>query len=225
MRPDQFAAFVRDLPDASELVQLRETAGDRWALWWNKGMLYEVPRAPGAVRADADEKTLDVQEHLGLIAFLISTALPGAIPHYTAFRARPFTFLALKREFVQEIRSPACPSGPPLLREFTIRPRYALEAKVIEQAGEAFIGLFASYEHPLRHHRRPARAGRGRGRPSGLDVVRRDPAAGQRRLVGRIDRIAGEEVLLVESFDHLARIPAGEVTLEGSREAFAASFA
>ena len=50
---------------------------------------------------------------------------------------------------------------------------------------------------------------------SGLDVVRRDPAAGQRRLVGRIDRIAGEEVLLAESFDHSARIPAGEVTLEG----------
>ena len=221
MRPGQFAAFVRGLPDASELEQLRASVGDRWALWWNKGVLYEVPRAPGAVYAGADEKTLDVQDHLGLIAFLINTALAGAIPHYTAFRARPFTFLALKREFVQEIRS-SLSGGPPLLREFTIRPRYALEARVIEPAGEAFIGLFASLSTRYgitADLRALAAAGVDL---SGLDVVRRDPAAGQRRLVGRIGRIAGDEVLLAESFDHSARIPAGEVTLEGSREAFAA---
>ncbi len=221
MRPGQFTAFVRDLPGASELEQLRAGAGDRWTLWWNRGVLYEVPRAPGAVRADAVEKTLDVQDHLGLIAFLINTALPGAIPRYQAFRARPFTFLALKREFVREIRS-SLSGGPPLLREFTIRPRYALEAKVIKPGGEAFIGLFASLTTRYgitADLRALAAAG---VELSGLDVVRRDPAAGRRRLVGRIDRIAGEEVLLAESFDHLARIPVREVTLEGSREAFAA---
>ncbi len=52
-----------------------------------------------------------------------------------------------------------------------------------------------------------------------LDVVRRNPAPGQRRLAGRIDGIAGEDVLLAESFDHLAGIPAREVTLEGSPDA------
>ncbi len=57
VRPGWFTAFVRDLPDASELEQLRVSAGDRRALWWRKGVLYEVPRVQGAVRAAADEKT------------------------------------------------------------------------------------------------------------------------------------------------------------------------
>ena len=104
VRPGHFTAFVRDLPDTGELQQLRTAAGDQWALWWNRGMLYELPRDPGATRADAAEKTLDVADHLGFVAFLINSALPGAIPHYKAFRDRPFTFLALKREFVREIQ-------------------------------------------------------------------------------------------------------------------------
>jgi hypothetical protein len=80
-----------------------------------------------------------VRGHLSYVAFLINTALP----HYEAFRARPFTFLALKREFVREIRRSL--RGTPLLSEqFTIRPRYALEARVIEPGEGAFIGLFAT---------------------------------------------------------------------------------
>jgi hypothetical protein len=217
--PGQFTVFVRELPDPGRLDQLRAEAGDGWTLWWNRGLLYEVPRHLGAVRADADEKTLDVRDHLGFAAFLINTALPGAIPHYEAFRARPFTFLALKREFVREIRR-SLPGAPPLLEQFTIRPRYALEARVIEPGEEAFIGLFATLatRYGITADLR-ALAGAGADL-AGLDVVRRDPAPGQRRLVGRIGRIAGEEVLLAESFDNLARVPVREVTLEGSRDAF-----
>ena len=77
MRPERFTAFARDLPDASELEQLRASAGDQWTLWWNRGVLYEVPHATGAVSAGAAEKTLDVQQNLGLVAFLINTALPA----------------------------------------------------------------------------------------------------------------------------------------------------
>ena len=221
VRPGHFTAFVRDLPDPGELEQLRTAAGDRWALWWNRGMLYELPRDPGATRADAAEKTLDVPDHLGFVAFLINSALPGAIPHYKAFRDRPFTFLALKREFVREIQR-RLPGAPQLLRQFTIRPRYALEAKVIEPGDEASIGLFVtlSTRYDIAADLR-ALAETGVELP-GLDVVRRNPVPGQRRLLGRIDRIAGEEVLLAESFDQLARVPAREVALEGSRDAFAA---
>ena len=221
VRPGHFTAFVRDLPDTGELQQLRTAAGDQWALWWNRGMLYELPRDPGATRADAAEKTLDVADHLGFVAFLINSALPGAIPHYKAFRDRPFTFLALKREFVREIQR-RLPGAPQLLRQFTIRPRYALEAKVVEPGDEAFIGLFVtlSTRYDIAADLR-ALAETGVELP-GLDVVRRDPVPGQRRLLGRIDRISGEEVLLAESFDQLARVPAREVALEGSRDAFAA---
>lgn len=221
VHPGQFTVFVRDLPDASGLDELRAAAGDRWRLWWNRGLLYELPRDPGAVRADADEKTLDVRDHLGFVAFLINTALPDAIPHYQAFRNRPFTFLALKREFVQEIK-PSLPGAPQLLQQFTIRPRYALEARVVEPAEEAFIGLFVTLTTRYGITADLQALAEAGVELSGLDVVRRDPAPGQRRLVGRIDRIAGEEVLLAESFDHLTRIPAREVTLEGSRDAFTA---
>jgi hypothetical protein len=117
VRPGQFTAFVRDLPDPG---QLRAAAGNRYALWWNRGMLYELPRDPGAALADAAEKRLDGPGHPGLVAFLINSALPGAIPHYKAFRDRPFTFLALKREFVREIQR-RLPGAPQLLRQFTIR--------------------------------------------------------------------------------------------------------
>jgi hypothetical protein len=218
--PGQFTVFIRELPDPGRLDQLRAEAGDRWTLWWNRGLLYELPCHPGAVRADADDKTLDVRDHLGFVAFLINTALPGAIPHYEAFRARPFTFLALKREFVREIRR-SLPGAPPLLEQFTIRPRYALEARVIEPGEEAFIGLFATLATRYGITADLQALAEAGAELAGLDVVRRDPAPGQRRLVGRIGRIAGEEVLLAESFDNLARIPVREVTLEGSRDAFA----
>jgi len=221
VHPGQFTVFVRGLPDAGQLKQLRAAAGDQRTLWWNRGLLYELPRDPRAARVDADEKTLDVRDHLSLVRFLINTALPGAIPHYNAFRDRPFSFLALKREFVQEILL-SLAGAPPLLQQFTIRPRYALEARVVEPGDEAFIGLFAtlSTRYGITADLRAlAEAG---VELSGLDVVRRDPGPGQRRLVGRIGRLAGEEVLLAESFDDLARIPAREVTLEGSRDAFAA---
>lgn len=90
--PGQFTALVQELPDSGRLDQLRAEAGDRSTLWWNRGLLYELPRRSGTTSAHAGEKTLEVYDHLGFIAYLINAALPGAIPHYEAFRARPFTF-------------------------------------------------------------------------------------------------------------------------------------
>ncbi len=143
------------------------------------------------------------------------------VPHYSAFRHRPFTFLALHREFVSEIRR-HLPNTPKVLDGFAIRPRYALEARVVEPVDDAFVGLFVTLST-----RYDITAGLGDlaeagAELSGLDVVRREPAPGQRRLVGRIDRLAGDEVVLAESLDGSPRIPASELALEGSREAFAA---
>ncbi len=221
VRPSQFTVFVRDLPDAHELDPLRAEAGNRWALWWDRGVLYELPHDAGAVRAGEAEKMLDVPDHLGFVAFLVNSALPRAIPHYKAFRDRPFTFLALRREFVGEIQR-RIPGAPQLLQQFTIRPRYALEAKVVEPGDEALIGLFVtlSTRYGIAADLR-ALADAG-VQLSGLDVVHRDPAVAQRRLIGRIDQIAGDEVLLAESFDQLTRVPVRQVALEGSRDAFAA---
>ena len=114
------------------------------------------------------------------------------------------------------------PGAPQLLQQFTIRPRYALRPRSSSRA--------TSRSSACSPPSRPATASpptcRRWPRPGlscpGLDVVRRDPASVQRRLAGRIDRIAGEDVLLAESFDHLAGIPARQVTLEGSRDTFTA---
>ncbi|MFW6195635.1 MAG: argonaute/piwi family protein, partial [Chloroflexota bacterium] len=181
--------------------------------------LFGVPN--GAVNSleGATERTLEVRDHLGFVTYLINSALPGAVPYYSAFRRRPFTFLGRRREFVSEIRQ-RLPSSPQILEGFAIRPRYALEARIIEPVDEPLIGLFVTLSTRFEitaDLRALAEAGVDL---SGLDVVRRRSEQGQRRLVGRVDHLAGEEVMLSESFDELSRIPVGEVAVEGSRETF-----
>lgn len=221
VRPDEFTAYAVDLPDPGDLEQLKASAGAGWRLWWDRGTVLALP-TDGAARelVGAVKKTLPIRDHLGFIAFLINNALPRVVPFYTALRGRRFAFLGRKGEFVAAIHT-VLPNAPQLLEGFAIRPRYALEARVVEPGGEAFIGLFVTLTTRYEINadlRELASAG---VQLSGFDVVRRKPAVDQRRLVGRIDRLVGDEVLLAESFDDLARIPVDEVALEGSREAFA----
>ena len=218
--PSQFSAFVRDIPSPNDLEVLRADAADQWVLWPNRGLLYGLPRVAGAVLDGSVEKTLDVHDHLGFVAFLINNALPASLPYYKAFRNRPFTFLGRKREFVGEIQR-SLTGTPKIMEQFMIRPRYVLEAKVVAPGEDAFIGLFVilstRYDIAADLHEL-AEAGVNL---AGLDVVRRVPVAGQRRLVGRIERLVGGEVVLAESFDQMSRIPVGDVAVEGSRDAFA----
>lgn len=219
VRPEEFSAHTVDLPDPGDLEQLQEMVGDSWALWWNRGTVFALPNDADCDLEGAVERTLVVRDHLGFLAFLINNALPRVVPYYKAFRDRPFTFLGSKGEFVTEIRR-KLPNAPQVLDGFAIRPRYALEARVVEPGDEAFIGLFVTLSTRYEINadlRELAAAG---VQLSGFDVVRRKPAVGQRRLVGRIERLVGEEVVLAESFDDLSRIPAEEVAIEGSKEAF-----
>jgi hypothetical protein len=220
VNPDAFSAYQRDLMDPSEVAPARLAAGDAWSLWPAGGVLYGVPRVEGAVVPDGMVETkLTVSENLGLVAYLVNQALPGAVPGYRAFRQRPFQFLGRRREFVAEIvrrlgHAPAIMSG------FLIRPRYSLEARVVTPFEDSFIGLFVTlstrYDITAELHELAA-AGVNL---AGLDVVRRVPVPGQRRLLGRIDRLAGSDVRLSESFDQATRIPAAEVAVEGSKEVF-----
>ena len=220
IRPEEFTAYTVELPDNSDLDQLQSEAGDAWSLWWNRGTVYGLPLGASTELPRSAETKLAVSEHLGFVASVINAALPRAVPHYKAFRNRPFTFLGNKGEFVSEIRR-KLPNTPAVLNGFTIRPRYALEAKVVDLGGGPFIGLFVtlSTRYEIGTELRDlAAAG---VTLAGLDVVRRKTATGQRRLVGRIERLDGDEVVLGESFDDLPRVAAHEVALEGSRDAFA----
>ena len=220
VRPDRFIAYTAAMPDPGELERLQADAGDGWALWWNRGTVFALPAEPGLELDGAVETTLEVNESLGFLAFLINSALPRVVPYYRAFRHRPFTFLGSKHEFVEQIRH-QIPSAPEVVKGFAIRPRYALEARVVQPADEAFIGLFVmlSTRYEISADLRDlVVAGVSL---SGLDVVRRKPAADQRRLVGRVERLDGDEVVLAESFDQLSRVPIEHVAIEGSKDAFA----
>src|SRR2546423_748833 len=220
VRPKEFTAYTVELPDTGDLEQLQSDVGDSWSLWWNRGTVYALPHEANTELPGSSEAQLAVGEHLGFVANLINAALPRVVPHYKAFRNRPFTFLGNKGEFVAEIRR-KLPNAPSALSGFTIRPRYALEAKVIEPAGEPFIGMFVTLSTRYEIGSELQELADAGIPLVGLDVVRRKPAAGQRRLVGRIERLDGHDVVLSESFDGLSRIAASEVALEGSREAFA----
>lgn len=220
LRPEEFAAYTVPLPDNSDLDQLQSQAGNGWSLWWNRGIVYGLPHGTATQLPGSVQETLAVSEHLGFVAYVINTALPRAVPCYKAFRNRPFTFLGNKGEFISEIQRKLA-NTPAVLSGFTIRPRYALEAKVVDLGGAPFIGLFAtlSTRYEIGAELRDLAAA---GVPlAGLDVVRRKPAADQRRLTGRIERLDGDEVILGESFDSLPRVAAHDVALEGSKEAFA----
>ncbi len=131
------------LPDNSRLKELRKEHPD-WILSWREGTLYTVPRV-AKPKTEVGEKTLlQSKDHLSLIASLIDEFLPIKFPKYEAFRKRPFVFIGKKEEIVaasaRNLRSPH-----QLLKHFTIRPTFMLEAKIIEPVqDETVIGLFAS---------------------------------------------------------------------------------
>ncbi|MFC6023758.1 hypothetical protein ACFP2T_47350 [Plantactinospora solaniradicis] len=221
VNPSAFSAYQRDLADPSEVAPARLAAGEAWSLWPAGGVLYGVPRVQGAVVPDGMvESKLAVSENLGLVAYVVNQALPGAVPGYRAFRRRPFQFLGRRREFVAEIMR-RLGHAPEVMSGFLIRPRYSLEARVVMPVEEAFIGLFVTLSTRYDITAKLAELAAAGVSLTGLDVVRRAPAPGQRRLVGRIDRLVGGEVVLSESFDQISRISAAEVAVEGSKEAFA----
>jgi hypothetical protein len=138
-----FTARRMDLPDNSRLKELRREHQD-WILSWREGTLYSVPRVPSPRTVVGEPTLLQSKEHLSLIASLIDEFLPKKFPKYEAFRKRPFVFIGKKEEIVaassRNLRSPH-----QLLRHFTIRPTFMLEAKIIEPIpDETTIGLFAS---------------------------------------------------------------------------------
>jgi hypothetical protein len=124
-RPEEFTAYTVPLPDNSDLDQLQSQAGDSWSLWWNRGTVYGLPHGTTTQLPGSILQTLAVSEHLGFVANVINTALPRVVPHYKAFRNRPFTFLGNKGEFISEIQRRLA-NTMAVLSGLTIRPRYAL---------------------------------------------------------------------------------------------------
>jgi hypothetical protein len=220
VRQADFGAYVQDFSDASDLAQLREAAGEDWALWRQGGQLLGMPATHSVVTDGWAKTSLETARNLSFVAFLVNHALPRAVHHYVPFKERPFTFLGEKREFVGEIRK-RIPSPPPILDQFSIRPRYALDARVIAPAEEAFLGLFISLTTRTEITAGLSDLEAAGMKLSGFEALLRNRVKGQRALVGTIDRLDGPDVIFRESYDGTARMNAADLVLEPSREALA----
>jgi hypothetical protein len=209
---------LRRSPD-STLKALRREHAD-WFLYWREGVLYAVPRTLHPATSIGNPTTLSCRDYLPLIVALIDDLLPRKFPAYEAFRRRPFQFIGKKDEMIGAITKDLR-NLPPLVHQFSIRPVFTLQAKILEPApGETSIGLFLTIQTKWEINADIAALQAARVNLRGLYVVRRDPQPDERRLVGMIESVTDKVVSLAASYNNRASIGTDEVFLEGSRTSF-----
>src|ERR1035437_2709471 len=138
---ETFSACRMALPDNKQLKELRRAHED-WFIYWREGFLYAIPRSDSPRTSIGNPVTLQCSEHLQFIVSLIDSLLPKKFPGYDAFRRHPFAFAGKKDELVSASAA-KLRTKPALLKYFTIRPTFILEAKIIETVpDQTTIGLF-----------------------------------------------------------------------------------
>ena len=217
---ETFAARSMSLPDNSQLKGLRTLHPD-WFIYWREGFVYAVTRKDAPATTIGDPVTLQCAEHLQFIVAVIDGLLPTKFPGYNAFRRRPFAFAGKKDELVGASTA-RLRTKPALLKCFTIRPTFILEAKIIETVpGQTAIGLFLTINTKWECTADLCALEAAGADLGGLYVVRRNPQPGERRLVGQIKNVAGSTVNLSAAYDDRTTIRVEEVYLEGSKTSFA----
>jgi Piwi domain len=217
---ETFPARQLALPDNKQLRDLRAQHPD-WLVYWHEGFVYAVPRRDSPSTSIGDPVALRCSENLQFIAWLIDSLLPNKFPGYDAFRRRPFGFAGKKDELVGASAA-KLRTKPPLLKSFTIRPTFILEAKIIETVPEqTSVGLFLTINTKWEIKADLTALQAAGVDLRGLYVIRRNPQAGERRLVGQIGRIVGSMVNLSAAYDDRTTVPVDNVYLEGSKTSFA----
>ncbi len=199
---------------------LRDKLKGSWLLHWREGICYGLPKSANPEMAFGDPKRLRCADNLKLLVARIHDALPEKFPDYEAFRRRPFTFRGKKGEMVEAIRG-KIKGLAPVVSGFKIFPKFELDARLIElREGALEIGLFLVVSTNWLITASLDELVAAGVNIQGLYVVRRNPEPDQRRLVGRIRQLSGQQVLLSESFDGADSVFADDVMLEGSRASF-----
>ncbi len=220
------AGCVIECPDPSDMEELRAQQAGKWFLYWRGGRAFGLPLADSPRPSSAATCTLDFGDldTLHLLAARIGEVLPTLFPGYNPFRSRRRTFSFLARKQDTEIvgrvtkgwRDPH-----PLLGRFTIRPRFDLEPRIVEpRPGETSIGLFLSVVTRWQIQATVQELAAAGVDLTGLAVVRRAPLPQQRSLVGTIEKLMGDVVVLKESLDGSRSVAADDVWVEGSRASF-----
>jgi hypothetical protein len=206
-----------------EIKPTRVALGSSWFSHYHEGYLYAIAKTPTASWDLGEPTILDLRGHLGLkfVSSMLGVAIEDCFPSYDAVRQRPFTFLGQKEELVAKATND-WDQVPDLLKQFEIRPKYELDPRLIEvRDGEIQIAVTLSLatrwicKADIRALDAAGVALRG------LHLIRRNPQPGQKRLVGSIERLEGEQVMLRESFDGQSTIGVSEIAIEGSKECFA----
>jgi hypothetical protein len=217
-----FTARVLPFPDPMKLRDFRKEHEAEWFLNWRDGTLFAIPRVVLPSTQIGEEQLLDWSDHqnLQVITARLNDVLPSAFPRYDALHRRPFAFLGQKDELVDAVLS-EWTNVPALVRTFSIRPRYELESKIIElRHGETRPGLFMNVRMQWDTDVDIAQLVAAGVNVAGLYAVRRDPEPGERRLVGKIQRVSDGLVHLSESNDAVQSVATSDVSVEPSRATF-----
>ncbi|WP_149495282.1 Piwi domain-containing protein [Roseiconus lacunae] len=219
-------ASLTVLKSAISPVQVKETRrklGNSWFTMFHEGHLYSLAKDENATEGIGDQTLLVLSNHLGLrfVKSMLDQAMRDVFDQYDPVRDRPFTFLAQNKELVG---SAAGNIGemPQLLSSFEIRPKYELEAKLIELRPNE-LELMLAINLTTRWICTASVVDLSNaGIPlQGIHLVRTNAEPGQRRLIGTFDRIHGNSVVLKESYGEDTEVPAEDVRVEGSKEVFA----
>lgn len=220
----QFAAYHHELPNPSDLRPLRERVNADWFVYWKDGVAWGLPRIRSPKIEFGKPRTIETHsyEGLALLSARTSDQLRDFLPQYPSLpgRGRGFRFVAKNRELVQQVTE-GWNGVPELLKKFEIRPRFNCETRLIElqdQALQALLLVDISMRWGIEADVTTlARAGI---ELAGIYVVRRQPAPGERGLLGQIERVDGEKVYLSESYEGARSVPVQDVRLEPTKRSF-----
>jgi hypothetical protein len=217
--PTEIDVIVRPMPDPGEVKGERERLARHWFVHWLGGELYCIRLKAGGPNIAGEPHRLKVAEYPWLLRARLDDAIPNVFERYRAAGLRPFSFLAQRDELVAKAAETAGVRHP-LLSGFRILPKFTLNAKVIEpREGGAQVGLFVILNMRYEIDAELVALQEGGVDLTGLYVVRREVTPGQRRFVGRVDRLSDGLVHLSEATGDNA-IAVTDVRLEGNLENF-----
>lgn len=215
-----FSTHIKEMPRNQDVGPLREALNDEWFLHWREGFLYGIAKVDSPQKKFGKKQVIACSSNLQIVRSRIANLLPDLFSRYKPLKQKPFTFLAQKKELVSEINQ-VIKGLPDIVHSFKIFPKYILEPKIFSlNDDEADIGLFLRLKTSWQIRATLSSLQNEGVDLEGLYVVRRHPKPGQRRLVGRIERLFQQKVYLSESFDELDFINEDDVWIEGSNASF-----
>jgi len=207
----------------ADVDALREKHGNEWFLYYRDGVVWALPIVAKPTFSLGTAEVFSATSHAGLdlLRARFSDVIPARLEAYTPLRTRPFVFLGQRPENnLAAAAFQAAQLDHPLADLFEIRPRFKLDARLVEiEDGKLQVALTVDISSKW-SITAPLASLAEKIDLAGLYVIRRQRLPKQRQLVGRISRLDGDLVVLDEAYDGLVDIPAKEVQLEGSKSAF-----